>query len=613
MWYVGPEPGRTTSAFPAGKPTICTLLPDMTLIPRVLPLLFFLLPLCAQAAYKVQFDAPRELESLLEDNLELVRYQDRDDLSEAQVDFLIATVPEQIAKLLATEGYFSAETKVETSTESGRRTVMLTVVPNKRTMVSETDIRLNGQISSESPNMARRLVRNWSLPKGEPFTQTDWSNAKDDMLNIMQDYRYAAARLTSSRATIDPETTTAILQAEYDSGPSFSLGKLHITGLARYPRSIIDNVNPLAYGEPYSVSRLQALQQQIRNTPYFSNVNVSIDDDPARAENTPINVHVTEYPTQLTRIGVGYSTDIGGQTEARYTHNNVLGKALVFDSKIKWEQERQLGSVSLSTPPESHSYIHSVGFAMDRTTLQGVDLRSKRIRIDRTRSRELYDTAFSLTYYVDELTNENGAVLPTGTVTLPGKHHALVPGFQWSRRNVNNPVFPRSGNLITAELGLGMKQLMSDQTFGRIALRVKQYYPLFRRDVFILHGQIGAVITDGRATSVPPSLLFRAGGSDSVRGYSYQSIGNQQNGIVYPTKYMAIGSAEYQHWFLDNWGAALFYDLGTAADAWTGKGIYQGTGAGVRWRSPVGILQADLAYGFKNDSIKPHISLGIAF
>ena len=83
------------------------------------------------------------------------------------------------------------------------------------------------------------------------------------------------------------------------------------------------------------------------------------------------------------------------------------------------------------------------------------------------------------------------------------------------------------------------------------------------------------MFTSGSSTGVPASLLFRAGGSNSVRGYGYQSIGNSVDGSVLPTKYLMTGTAEYQHWFNRDWGAATFFDIGTATDAWGERVFYR--------------------------------------
>src|SRR5260363_37586 len=59
--------------------------------------------------------------------------------------------------------------------------------------------------------------------------------------------------------------------------------------------------------------------------------------------------------------------------------------------------------------------------------------------------------------------------------------------------------------------------------------------------------------------------------------------------------------------------AALFYDAGTAANRWSQKSLYSGAGVGARWRSPVGPVNLDLAYGLKTRTFRPYITLGIAF
>jgi translocation and assembly module TamA len=586
----------------------------MKLIYRAIIALSSFTVLPSYAAYKVEVNAPLSVRSILTDHLDLVRYKNRTDLSDEQVRFMADTVGDQVKNLLATEGYFSPVTTVNTTEDNDEiASVTVSVEVGKRTEINKVDIRITGPITQENPERIATLQEEWTLPADEPFRQADWADAKSKLLTKLQTDRYAAAQIATSRASIDPDATTADLNVEYRSGPSFTLGPLEIHGLKRYPASIIHNVNPLQVGEIYTVPRLQALQRQIQNTAYFSNVIVSIDDNPEHADNTPVQVHVNEFQTQRTRLGVGYASDTGSQLESRYSHYNVFNRAWVFDAQAKVEQRRKYGSLQLAMPPDSKSYVNSISTSLDRTTLQGVDLRNFRVGLEKARAGELYDTAYSLNYYLDELSQDDGATLPDATITAPGKHRALVLGFKWARRNVDNPIFPRKGDLITLETGVAAKGLLTDQTFGRVYARYKRYMPVFTRDIIIGRAEFGGVFTKGQASEVPASLLFRAGGSDSVRGYNYQSIGNRVGSTVYPTKYLMIGSLEYQHWFTEQWGSAVFYDVGTAANSTTDREFYQGVGAGARWRSPVGTLQFDLAYGLKNKAFRPHISLGIAF
>lgn len=567
----------------------------------------------ADAAYRVELEAPPPLQELLSAHLDLIRYQDREDLNEAQLNFMLATASSQVAKLASTEGYFSPQTIVKVDRSTDRPVIRLTVDAGTRTLVSNLDVEVSGTVHERNPAQAERVRRNWQLQPGDPFREEDWSAAKQAGLNILQQRRYPAARIADSEARIYPDLQQADLAVTYDSGPLFTLGPLHISGTRRYPESIIRNVNPLHVGEEYSAERLLELQREIQRTPYFSNVVIDIDKDPAHAEQTPVKVRVTEFPTQQMRIGIGYATDTGARVEGPYSHYNVFNRAWVLNAQARVEQRRQLGALELAMPPDSSAHVNSAHASLERSTLEGVDLRSQRIGLRRTRNTEKRDFAYTLEYYNDQLRQLSGAALPPDTVVLPGAHHALVAGVALTRRQVNNLRFPRRGYIASLEVGAALQGVLTEQTFFRAYSQVRQYYPAAKRDVVILRGELGAVITKGGNAEVPASLLFRAGGTDSVRGYSYQSIGNERNGIVYPTRYLVTGGVEYQHWFLEKWGAAVFYDVGTASDQWSGKKFFHALGIGARYRSPIGPINADLAYGFQGGNIRPHLSLGIVF
>ena len=567
----------------------------------------------AHAAYRVQLEAPEPLRELLSAHLDLIRYQNRDDLNEDQLSFMLDTADKQVADLAATEGYFSPRTEVRVSDDAGATLVHIKVDAGMRTTVVSADITVSGNAGEHAPADTEQVRRNWPLAPGAPFRQQDWADAKQEGLQFLQQRRYPAARIAASQARVYPDLHQAELAVEYDSGPPFFFGPLRISGTGRYPNSIIDNVNPLRPGEDYSADRLLQLQHQIQRTPYFSNVVVDIDKDPAHAAQAPVEVKVTEFPAQRVRAGAGYATDTGARLEGRYSRYNLFDRAWVLDAQTRLEQRRQSGALELAMPPAAGGWVNSGHGSSERTTLEGIDLRSKRLGLRRTRHTDQTDFAYTAEYYSDRLQQLSGAALPPDTVVEPGVHRALVAGIAVTRRHVDNPLFPRRGYIGSIEAGGALQGVLTDQSFFRFYGRMRQYFPVGRRDLLVLRGELGAVITKGGNAEIPASLLFRAGGADSVRGYSYQSIGNERNGIVYPTRYLVTGGTEYQRWFSEKWGAAVFYDIGAATDRWSGKNFFHALGIGARWRSPVGPVNGDLAYGFQGGNIRPHLSLGIVF
>jgi translocation and assembly module TamA len=115
---------------------------------------------------------------------------------------------------------------------------------------------------------------------------------------------------------------------------------------------------------------------------------------------------------------------------------------------------------------------------------------------------------------------------------------------------------------------------------------------------------------------VPESLRWRAGGDESVRGYSYRELGPVVDGAVGSGETILTGSLELARPITaampSLWGA-IFVDGGNAATSFGQLEPVYGYGFGVRWRSPVGPLRIDLAWAQNVSTPRLHFSIGIAF
>ncbi len=72
-----------------------------------------------------------------------------------------------------------------------------------------------------------------------------------------------------------------------------------------------------------------------------------------------------------------------------------------------------------------------------------------------------------------------------------------------------------------------------------------------------------------------------------------------------------VGSGEYEHFFLDNWGAAVFVDAGDAFKSSFDANV--GAGIGLRWKSPIGMVRVDVArpvVSDLDDSWRMHLVIG---
>lgn len=555
--------------------------------------------------YHVNVTAPAPLDKLLRDHLGIVRWQGSDYIDREQLDRLYAATPSEVETLLAPQGYFKPKVVSSLHLEEGRWQVRFEVEPGERTLIGDVDIAVQGPIRDE-PDFQQRfaaLLEAWPMPIGSVFSQSDWDAAKRRGLQNLIIDRFPAAHLAHSRADVQPDKALCQLDVAYDSGPRFTLGKVEVSGLKRYPRELIDRMLTFAPGDPYSQQKLLDFQTALQNTPYFSNVFLDVPIDPGQPDNVPVKVELTEAPPRKIDAGVGYGTDKGARASLGYRDANLRGKGWIGALDLNLQQREQTFDAKLQLPPDRDGYLNTISYQAQHQDISGQEVWQHTVGAVRTRVKGLIEVSQGL-QFTRNWQRVDGAT--------PKTNDALVPSFSWTRRNLDSLGDPHSGTVLNWQLGGAAKGVLSDASFLRAYGHAAWYLPVGRDSLWLLRGEAGQVVTRD-PTDVPSDWLFRAGGAGSVRGYGYQSLGVQQDGATVGGRVLATGSVEFQHRVWRNWRAAVFADAGGAADRWQDYHAVKGYGAGARWGSPIGAFSFDLAYGSDAHSVRFHFSLGVGF
>ncbi|KAB2318229.1 outer membrane protein assembly factor [Betaproteobacteria bacterium SCN1] len=552
-------------------------------------------------ALTVEVVAPDELKTLLLRHLEAARAARLGDTFDADEFTRLQRQSDETARdLLATEGYFSPQVS---STFAGE-TLRYVVEPGPRTQVRSIKLRFAGALADEADGRLRaRLERGFALQPGMPFRQADWDTAKASAVAPLLAGRYLAAHVSASEARIDPATHSADLDVTVDSGPAFFYGQPRIVGVERYPESIARHLNPARPGQPVRQQDLLDYQAALESSGYFSQAVVRIDPDPAQAAAAPLVVEVTERPEKLLSLGAGVSTDTGARVQATWLARDIADRGLRLKLDGKLETRSQSAAAELAWPQNAKGYVNSLAAQMKREDIEGQETRTSLLAAKRTRTRGQIETAITLQYQTE--TQQVGGV-------VDARNQALSANYAWTRRAIGRAFYPRDGHVLTLQVGGAAEGLLSDTSFLRLYGRHTQYVRLGRDDRLVLRVEGGAVLADTR-DGIPTDFLFRAGGDNSVRGYAYQSLGRTLIGGVASVRYLATGSVEYNHFFTRDWGMALFVDAGDAADAPGSLSPVFGYGAGARYRSPVGPVNLDVAYGQDTGQFRLHFSLGVSF
>lgn len=590
----------------------------------------------APLQYEVKVNAPGDLDELLEKNLDLERFRGNPRMDREQLRRLVRATPEEAKNLIATAGYYTPVVTVRVDTTGAKPVVIVDVDPGQPATIDKVELELRGfdptpPLAASEPYDTEALKRSWALKTGSVFRQSDWEAAKRALLREVVQTRYPRAQLVDTQAVVDPETHKVSLLVVLDSGPELRFGELRIEGLKRYDASIIRNLDKIRPGEYYSESALQSFQARLQDTGYFASVEVSADMSsilseqieagqesqqadaagagpdakPANrgpAPQLPLVVRVTENKQQNVSAGLGFSTNTGNRAQLNYDNLNVWGTR--FKSALTMETKKQAAHANFYFPTTERGYNDSAGASFERSDISNEITAVTTISAKRNWGGTNLER--SLTF---EFLSENKTVV--GLEQTRSKSLPLT--YAITKRSLDSLLFPTKGYVINAQVGGALLPVLTDERFVRVAGKAVYYRPLGEKGELIVRGEMGALGSKEKR-GVPAVYLFRAGGDQSVRGYAYQELGVKEGDATVGGRYMLTGSAEYQYWFKPKWAIAAFYDAGNAADtvkeAMTPKSGY---GLGGRYKSPVGPINVDVAYGHAVHAYRLHFSLGFTF
>lgn len=599
------------------------------------------------ARFDIQLEAPAKIQPFLLRHIDLQRYRSLQDLDGSELDRLLIAAPDNLRDLLGTQGHFSPQISV--SREPGGAaapalgTVRIRIEPGPVTQVASSNVYFKGDIADAEAAAAQRetILRSSQGAVGQDFSQAGWGRVKSDTLRQLTAERYPRGRIVNSLSDIDTTANAAHWHIELDSGLPVQVGTVRVEGAERYGTTTVERLVRLAGlrpGADYSLSRLQDAQQKIADSGYYSSVFAYVDlepgDDPARA--APVVVQVKEVQLQSVVLGVGGSTNNGPRLSAEHKHLRLPVIGWQALSKLKLERNDQQLSSDWSAPIEDDGWHWLGGGRLARQIDDETTLSSLRLSVGKAQASALFDRRYFLQYDRARTVNTVSTL-----ASSDGNEAALSANYGWTWRRFDTLPYPNRGYGLGLTLGVGTTLGGERKPFFSTHARWLGYWPLdpvtevldellamgrvsdkpassSRNGRLALRLQGGAVLADNNAP-IPATQLFLTGGDTTVRGYGLRDIGVvQPDGSVTAGRYLGVASFEWQRpiWrsgVRTPWESVLFVDAGVVSNKTTQVDAQVGVGAGVRYNSPVGPLQLDLAYGVDVKRFRIHLNVGFSF
>ena len=577
------------------------------------------------AQYELEVKAPGPLRTLLLEYLDISRFQNAprsEAVTPTELVRLAAAAPAQAKSLLETEGYFNAEvTIVRSEGASGMPRLTLTVVPGPRVVVERVDI---DAASPLAPRTATReepwtdrlehMRRTWALRPGAPFRQPAWTSAKTASLAALRADGYPTASWSSTHARIDATDDTAALSLEVEGGPLYRLGEIRIEGVNRFDESAVRRLATFFPGTVYDEKLLLDYQDRLLKVGLYEGASVELDTT-GPPEAAPVIVRVKELTQHQATFGVGYSANTGPRVSVEHWDRKLFGLPWISHATVALGPNQKLLGAEFTSYPLENMWRNLLAANLEQLRAADETRNSTTARV----GRSLDTNRFERLVYA-ELTQSR-----VDSAQLTNASAALSMNYHWLRRDLDSILQPTSGTALALQGAVGWgsgrerrsdrpDQERSNGPFVRAYTQFNWYRPF---GGWYLNTRVegGEVFTHDRI-AVPDTILFRAGGDASVRGYGYRTLGPTINGAVVGGRVLLTGSVEVEHSLtqrLPQLLGAVFVDAGNAADRWSDLHPVLGVGVGLHYRSPVGPLRLDLAYGRDDRRFRLHLSVGVQF
>jgi len=525
----------------------------------------------------------------------------------------ISSVEPRVSSALQALGYYQPDIQISTDKSRPQWQLLIEVDAGEPVRIADVDIRLSGDVTEDDE--FSRLVDNAPFTRGEVLSHGVYDAFRRRIVALGQQRGYFDGELELSTVKVNAPALTANILLHYRSGARYRVGEVRLhEDIA--DMHWLDNVMTFKSGDLFDLVSLQQLRGEMQRTRYFSSVIVRPVLAEAAGGQVPVEVDVTPANRHNLEFGVGYSTDteerlsITWRTPAlnRYGHNQ--------ETRLEYSPVSPSGRFTYNIPlTHPLTDVLQLSASLEDQEYGDIDSRQKGFRI----RREVREGSWIYSYSMrtlDEAWDIDG---------LRRDNYYILPGASLSHRK-------RSGSLVDPEAGFhqayflegGHQDVGSDINLLRLYGNFRWVTTLAPRHRLVSRSELGAVfIDDGDRADLAPSLSFFAGGSQSIRGFSYQSIGNEievgrfdgaEKTIVVGGDRLFVASIEYQYYFNNNWRGAVFTDAGDAFDEGEFD-LHLGAGFGLHYITPVGAIRFELANDVSEDhsSWRIHLNIGAEF
>jgi translocation and assembly module TamA len=467
------------------------------------------------------------------------------------------------------------------------------------------------------------------LTEGQPAVASEVLAGGARLLTAMREDGYALATVDPPDAREDPQRHTIDLTFKVAEGHRAVIGAIGFAGLSAVNEDFVRRRLLVQPGQLYQPSKIDAARQDLASLGVFSSVSASAGTSVAPDGSIPVTYSFQERPLHAVGLTGAFSTDLGGSLTTTWSDRNLFGNA------------EQL-NLSAAGTGLGGTAVKGLGYDISAQFLKPDFLqRDQTLEFDAAALKQDLDAYNQQAVSLGGTLRRKLSPLWTVSIGLSGQQETIdqegvtrdytllaVPvTAKYDSTELANPLTdPTHGSRVSFTVTPTLSLSGKTSSFAILQASGSTYFDLGHywfgtegRSVLALRGLVGSV-QGASQFELPPDQRFYGGGSATVRGFKYQSIGPMfpDNNPIGGTAIDA-GTVEFRQRLFGDFGVATFADAGqvSAGDMPFSGTLRVGMGVGFRYYTPIGPVRFDVAVPLNQppggDQFEVYLGLGQAF
>lgn len=530
--------------------------------------------------------------------LSFLQEQQKRELSPEMYQHFYNKIEQDARTALQPFGYYSPEITVSQQKKNQTTEITIQVKRGQPITISALDIQISG--AGEENRAVNRAVSRFPLQPGKVLNHEEYEDGKAALITTAIERGYLKAVYTKSQVAVKKKENSAAVYLYLDTGPRYYFGQ--ITFNADFiDHDLLRRIVNVDEKIPLTPGLMTRIRQALFNTEYFSEVDITYNVDDADPQAVPVQIDLKPNRFHRYGFGLGYGTDTGARGTIEYTNRLINRYGHQLDVRLQPSQRKSSFSAAYTLPIDDPKKDRlSITANYESEEFDNTETQSWSTVVSRDYSAKNGNYSIFLKFLYEDY--------DTGTES--GSAPMLIPGVSGTLFFAKNRITTDRGLRIGATLSGTSDSLISETSFFQAEAHAKGIYSFLDKWRWIGRADIAHTLVDN-IRDMPPSLRYYAGGDQSVRGYSYKSIGpRDSSGNVRGGKNLLVWSLELERELFDTWSAAVFYDAGSVMDDFSSMNTSSGAGVGARWNGSFGQVRLDVAKPLEGGDWRIHFSMG---